>query len=231
MTKRLPHIIGFRKNSGGNSNMVKKAYAPVWKFKWPRSVPRRQYCSRVPLTLTHLYLWKQSVNSNFKMCPIGASMQIWIPAKAPATKVVRLKSRILIAFYHGRIGARIPLEVPEKPQSPHTHRHCQIKVYELTRGASAAPSIGIFACNDSIEKGMIWRLQMKSSRKFFGNVPKFFGNDQENVPENWKSAKFFRVFSSWAWLALLSLALHSAVRSQSSQRFALLALFTPRCSK
>ena len=111
--------------------MVKKAYAPVWKFKWPRSVSRRQYCSRVPLTLTYLYLWKQSVNSNFKICPIGAFMQIWIPAKAPATKVVWLESRILITYNHGQIGARVPLEVPEEPQSPHTDRHSQIKVYEV----------------------------------------------------------------------------------------------------
>ena len=60
--------------------------------------------------------------------------------------MVRLKSRILIAFYHGRIGARIPLEVPEKPQSPHTHTHThrrsQIKEYELTRGARAALQAG-----------------------------------------------------------------------------------------
>ena len=123
MTKRSPPIIGFRKNSGGNSNMVKKAYAPVWKFKWTRSVLRRQYCSRIPLTLTHLYLWRHAVNSNFKIYPIGACMQIWIPAKAPATNAVRLESRILMAFYHGRIGAWIPLQVPEKPQCPHAHTH------------------------------------------------------------------------------------------------------------
>ena len=48
-------------------------------------------------------------------------IKIWIPAKAPATNVVRLESRILITYYHGRIGARIQLEVPEEPQSPHTH--------------------------------------------------------------------------------------------------------------
>ena len=35
---------------------------------------------------------------------------------------------------------------------------------------------------------------MKSSRKFFGNVPKFLAMIKKSVPENWKSAKFFRIF-------------------------------------
>ena len=79
-------------------------------------------------------------------------MQIGIPAKAPATKVVRLESRILITYYHGQIEAFILLEVPEKPQSPHANRRMRFKVYELTRGARAAPFSRIFACNSGTEK-------------------------------------------------------------------------------
>ena len=59
-------------------------------------------------------------------------IKIWIPAKAPATKVVRLESRILLTFYHDKIGARILLEVPEKCQSPHTRTHAEVATLKYT---------------------------------------------------------------------------------------------------
>ena len=60
-----------------------------------------------------------TVNSKSINVDMRVFIKIWIPAKAPATKMEWLESRILLTYYHDKIGAWILLEVPEKPQSPH----------------------------------------------------------------------------------------------------------------
>ena len=47
-------------------------------------------------------------------------------------KVVWLESGILLTYYHDKIGARILLEVPEKPQSPHARTHAEVATLKYT---------------------------------------------------------------------------------------------------
>ena len=130
-------------------------------------------------------------------------MQTWIPAKAPATNVVRLESRILITFYHGRIGVWIPLEVPEKPQSPHTHTQTDMASLKYTSWPAAqAPHLQAFWGRREKDYLLAIVAQkrnnlMITNRKFqkvLWQCAKFLVNDPKNVPENWQCAKFFRVF-------------------------------------
>ena len=103
-----------------------------------RSASRCSLCSRplqqiieMTLYVTSQIKWAESqhetdarihtVNSKSINVDMRVFKKILIPAKAPATQVVWLKSRILLTYYHDKIGARILLEVPEKCQSPHTH--------------------------------------------------------------------------------------------------------------
>ena len=76
----------------------------------------------------------KSINVNMRVF-----IKIWIPAKAPATKVVWLESRILLTYYHDKIGARILLEVPEKCQSPHTHTQTVAALKYTSWPAAQAP--------------------------------------------------------------------------------------------
>ena len=46
--------------------------------------------------------------------------------------MVWLESRILLTYYHDKIGARILLEVPEKPQSPHARTHAEVATLKYT---------------------------------------------------------------------------------------------------
>ena len=62
-------------------------------------------------------------------------------------------------------------------------------------------------------------------------VPEGYLAMYQKVFQKFGSVPIFFVFFFVGLGALLSLTLHSAVRSLSSQRFALLALFTPRSAR